>query len=69
MLTLRAMQGGATIAHNHMTANPVKGTTAWARHKITLAFPRVADQVEIGAMLHGPGSMWFDDVELAVVPR
>jgi len=66
VLTLQGMQGGATIAHNHMATAPVKGTTEWKRHEITLAIPRAADQVEIGAMLHGPGAMWIDDVVLEV---
>jgi len=66
VLTLQAMQGGALLAHEHMAATPVKGTTDWTRCEIALAIPRAADQVEIGAMLHGPGTMWLDDVELAV---
>jgi len=66
VLTLQAMQSGALLAHEHMAETPVKGTTDWTRCEITLAIPRTADQVEIGAMLHGPGTMWLDDVELAV---
>ena len=64
VLTLQAMQGGATIAWNHMKDAPVRGTTDWARHEITLAIPRNADQVEVGAMLHGRGTLWLDDVEV-----
>ena len=67
VLTLQAMRGGAPIAYNHMTAAPVKGTTDWTRHEITLAIPATADQIEVGAMLHGPGTMWIDDVALEVV--
>jgi hypothetical protein len=66
VLTLQAMQSGALLAHEHMATTPVKGTTDWTRCEITLAIPRPADQVEIGAMLHGPGTMWLDDIELAV---
>ena len=66
VLTLQAMQGGATVAHNHMKDAAVKGTTDWRRYEITLAIPAAATQVEIGAMLHGPGTMWLDDVELTV---
>ena len=69
VLTLQAMQGGATIAHDHMAAAPAKGTTNWRRCEIALAIPPAADRIEIGAMLHGPGSLWLDDVELVVVPR
>ena len=66
-LTLQAMQGGATIAHNHMTGNTLKGTADWTRHEITLAIPKEADRVEVGAMLQGPGTLWLDDVELDVI--
>lgn len=67
VLTLQAMQGGATIGYNHMKDGAVKGTTEWKRYEITLAIPPAADQVEVGAMLHGPGAMWVDDVELEIV--
>jgi hypothetical protein len=69
VLTLQAMQSGATLAHNHMTQAPIKGTSDWSRHEIVLAIPAAADQVEVGAMLHGPGTLWLDDVELDVLPR
>lgn len=64
VLTLQAMQGGATIAYNHMRDAPVAGTTDWKRYEIALAIPRAATRVEVGATLHGPGTLWLDDVEL-----
>jgi hypothetical protein len=67
VLTLQAMQGGAPIAHNHMASAPIKGTTDWARHEIILVIPATTDQIEVGAMLHGPGTLWIDDVTLEVV--
>jgi hypothetical protein len=69
VLTLQAMQSGATLAHEHMAAAPVKGTTDWTRREITLTIPATAEQVEAGAMLHGPGTLWLDDVEVDVVTR
>jgi hypothetical protein len=67
VLMLQAMQGGAPLAWNHMKDAPVKGSTAWARHAIELDVPANADQIEVGAMLHGPGRLWLDDVELVVL--
>jgi hypothetical protein len=49
-----------------MADAPVKGTTGWTRYTITLAIPERAERVEIGAMLQGKGSLWLDDVELAL---
>jgi hypothetical protein len=67
VLMLQAMQGGAPVAWNHMKDAPVKGTTEWKRHAVELVVPANADQIELGAMLHGPGRLWLDDVELVVL--
>jgi len=67
VLTLLALQGGATVAQNFMLDAPVKGTTGWKRYTITLPIARNADRIEIGAMMQGRGSLWLDDVELEFV--
>jgi len=67
VLMLQAMHGGAPVASNHMQDAPVKGSTGWKRHAVELAVPADADQIEAGAMLHGPGTLWLDDVELVVL--
>lgn len=67
VLTLLALQSGATLAQNFMPDAPIKGTTGWKRYTITLTLPANTDKVEVGAMLRGRGSMWFDDVELEIV--
>ncbi len=67
VLTLLALQTGATLAHNFMADAPVKGSTGWKRYTITLVLPPGTDKVEIGAMLRGRGSVWLDDVELDIV--
>ena len=64
VLTLLVMQGGATLAQNFMLDAPVSGTTGWKRYSITLPVTPGADRIEIGAMMQGRGSLWFDDVEL-----
>ena len=65
-LTLAAMSGGIPLAHNFMSEKPVKGTTGWARYTITLPMPPATEFVEVGAMIQGKGSVWFDDVEVEV---
>ena len=67
VLTLLMMQGGATLAQNFMLDAPVKGTTGWKRYTITLPVAKGADRIEVGAMMQGRGSVWFDDVELEFV--
>lgn len=67
VLMVQAMQRGAPLAWNHMKESPVSGTTAWTRYAIELDVPAAADRLEVGAMLHGPGRLWLDDVELVVL--
>ncbi len=67
VLLVQAMRSGSPIAHDHMRAGAVKGTTDWQRHAVTLAVPADADNVEIGAMLFGGGTLWFDDARLEIV--
>jgi len=64
VLTLLALQGGATLAQNFMLDAPVKGTTGWKRYTITLPIAKNTDRIEVGAMMQGRGSLWLDDVEL-----
>lgn len=65
-LTLVALQTGATLAQNFMPDAPIRGTTVWKRHTITLTLPAGTDKVEVGVMLRGRGSVWLDDVELEI---
>jgi hypothetical protein len=66
VLILQAMQSGAPLAWNHMKDMPVAGSTEWKRYEVELDVPATADQIEVGAMLHGPGKLWLDDAELQV---
>ncbi len=65
-LIVQAFRGGALAAYEHMRASPVKGTSDWRQYSITLAIPADADAVEVGAMLVGPGTLWFDDARLEI---
>lgn len=67
VLTLLALQTGATLAQNFMPDAPIKGTTGWKRYTITLKLPAGTDKVEVGMMLRGRGAVWLDDVELEIV--
>ena len=69
VLLIQAMQSGAPLAFNHMTDAPVRGTTPWQQFSIELDVPAAAEEIEVGAMLHGPGRLWLDDVVLEALPR
>ena len=68
VLILQAMQSGAPLAWNHMKDTAVAGSTDWKRYQVELEIPATADQIEVGAMLHGPGKLWLDDAQLQAVP-
>ena len=68
VLLVQAMQAGAPLAWNHMSDSPVRGTTGWQRLSAELDVPAAAEEIEVGAMLHGPGRLWFDDGVLETVP-
>jgi hypothetical protein len=65
-LTLIVLANGIPVANNFMANEAVKGTTPWKRYTITLPVPANAEFIEIGAMMQGKGTLWLDDVELAV---
>ena len=67
VLTLLAMQRGATMAQNFMPDAPIKGSNDWKRYVITMELPMGTDRLEVGMMLRGKGSAWLDDVELDIV--
>ncbi len=66
-LTLLVLSAGATLAQNFMLDAPVKGTTPWTRYTITIPVAKGADTIEVGAMMRGKGSLWFDDVEVEFI--
>jgi hypothetical protein len=68
VLTLSTMKGGNATASNNMQATAVKGRTDWTRYEVTLAVAPDTEEIEVGAMLHGPGTLWFDDALLEALP-
>ena len=43
------------------------GTTDWSRHAVVLDVPEAAVRLAFGALLHGTGQVWADDLTLEVV--
>ena len=50
-----------------MAAERVMGTTDWSRHAVVLDVPEAAVRLAFGALLHGTGQVWADDLTLEVV--
>lgn len=53
-----------SVAFINTQATPVRGTTDWAQVSISLDIPPGAEQLLIGALAFGPGSLWIDDARL-----
>lgn len=67
-LKLQAMKNGYPEAVKQMRRDAIGGTTAWTRYELTLDVPADAQQIEVGMNLFGPGTAWFDDAMLEVLP-
>lgn len=65
-LTVRVEQGSNLLAHDFMLDRLVRGETDWQRIAIEIAVDARATHLELGVMLQGPGTLWFDDARLDV---
>lgn len=55
------------IAFDNMSDRPVKGNTDWAKYEIVLDVPDNASNISFGALLHGTGQIWFDNLNFEIV--
>ena len=55
------------ISFDNMHDRPVKGNTDWKQYAIELDVPYDASKITFGGLLHGPGLVWFDDIQFEVV--
>ncbi|HEX6749938.1 MAG TPA: erythromycin esterase family protein [Longimicrobium sp.] len=54
------------LAFDNMMGRGAKGTTPWTRYEIELPVDSAATGVMFGALYAGDGSVWYDDVEIAL---
>lgn len=66
-LLVQAMRTGVPVAEDRMMDRPIKGDRDWQRETVELVVPPGTDEIEVGAMLLGAGSLWIDDAQLVVV--
>jgi hypothetical protein len=55
------------LAIDNMGAQRLMGTTDWSRHAVVLDVPEAAVRLALGALLHGTGQVWADDLTLEAV--
>lgn len=68
-LWLRVDQAGSTqsLSFDNMHDRPIKGTTEWKKYEIVLDVPQNASMLAFGALLHGTGQIWFDNIKFEIV--
>ncbi|MBC7553881.1 MAG: hypothetical protein H7257_07870, partial [Taibaiella sp.] len=55
------------LTFDNMHDRPITGNTVWKEYKIELDVPYNASKIAFGALLHGEGQIWFDDLKLEIV--
>ena len=58
-----------TLAFDNMYNRPVRGTTGWTKCVIVLDVPDSATNIAFGALLHGTGQIWFDNLKFDTVAK
>jgi RNA polymerase sigma factor (sigma-70 family) len=56
-----------TVGFDNMQKRPVKGTADWKKVAIVLDVPEKSVAITFGAILHGTGRLWVDDLRFEVV--
>lgn len=56
-----------SLAFDDMINRPIKGTTEWTRCEIVMEVPQNAANISYGALLHGAGQIWFDNLSFEIV--
>ncbi|WP_300596547.1 S41 family peptidase [Niabella sp.] len=57
---------GKTLAFDNMEKRSVKGTTDWNEYTITLPYSKNVASIYLGALLAGPGTIWFDKCSVLI---
>ena len=57
----------APMAFDNMNGGAVSGTTDWKKYAIVLDVPDGATTLNYGAVLNGPGRIWYSGIKFEVV--
>jgi hypothetical protein len=62
-------QGGTppVLAFDNMENRSIKGTTPWTKYDVVLDVPQAGNTISIGILQGGPGQVWMNSAEFAVV--
>ncbi len=57
------------LAFDNMQRRAATGTSEYTRYEIVLDVPQNASNLAYGALLAGPGQIWFDDINFEIVDK
>ena len=57
---------GKTLAFESMQRLKIKGTNDWKEYSIKLPYPNHAKSINVGGILGGKGTAWFDDFKITI---
>lgn len=68
-LRIDGEKGTRCLAMDNMGDRKIKGTNDWKQYEIVLDVPKESKTLNFGALLSGTGTIWFDNIEFAVVDK
>ncbi len=57
------------VGFDNMENRPVKGTTEWTKYSVVLDIPPDTREIAFGFSLHGPGTLWVNDLTFTTVAK
>lgn len=57
------------LGFDNMSNRNIKGNTQWTQYHIVLDIPLQTEKIAYGALLSGPGQIWFDDITFEIVDQ
>lgn len=58
-----------SLAFDNMSERPIVGNSDWQMYGIVLDVPKEASNIAYGALLHGTGQIWFDNIKFEIVGK
>ncbi len=60
-------EGKRVLSFDNMEDRPITGDSDWTAYEIILEVPKNSGNISYGALLHGNGKIWFDELTIEIV--
>lgn len=58
-----------TLSFDNMQDRPIRGTSNWIKCEIVVDVPEESGSLHFGALISGPGKIWFDNISFEIVDK